>query len=68
MGLIEKIKSNIIKGELIKQVQGLDAKQLALMLHNHLDILMEDKDILTVKLEIVKKMEELKSELIQSGS
>ena len=63
--LIDNIKSALVKGELTKQIQAFNVKGLADELHKHLDILLTKKDIYAVKLEIAKKLEELKIELLK---
>ena len=63
--IIDQLKSPLIRNELIKTIKEIDTKSIALTLHKLLDSQLTDKDVFTVKLEIVKKMEELKSELIQ---
>uniref|UniRef100_A0A6H2A6I8 Uncharacterized protein n=1 Tax=viral metagenome TaxID=1070528 RepID=A0A6H2A6I8_9ZZZZ len=62
--IIDQLKSPLIRNELIKTIKEIDTKSIALTLHKLLDSQLTDKDVFTVKLEIVKKMEELKSELI----
>ena len=66
--IIDQLKSPLVRNELIKTIKEIDAKSIALTLHKLLDSQLTDKDVFTIKLEIVKKMEELKSELIQSGT
>jgi len=67
MGLIDQVKSALVKGELIKQIQTLNVKGLASELHKHLDILLTDKDTYAVKIEIAKKLRELADGLIEVG-
>jgi len=62
--IIDQLKSPLIRNELIKTIKEIDTKSIALTLHKLLDSQLTDKDVFTVKLAIVKKMEELKSELI----
>jgi len=62
--IIDQLKSPLIRNELIKTIKEIDTKSIALTLHKLLDSQLTDKDVFTVKLEIVKKMEELKSELL----
>jgi len=62
--IIDQLKSPLIRNELIKTIKEIDTKSIALTLHKLLDSQLTDKDVFTVKLEIIKKMEELKSELI----
>ena len=62
--IIDQLKSPLIRNELIKTIKEIDTKSIALTLHKLLDSQLTDKDVFTVKLEIIKKMEELKSELL----
>lgn len=57
--LIDKLKSPIIRNELIKHIDKINVVRIAQGIHEHLDIQMTDKDVKIVEIVIKNKLAQL---------